>query len=247
MDLEFLSHFVQFFGMLSELFHIYLIPENLRLGAILSKGCSLYSSKDKEAEVMDFDENTDDDIEDEPIDEDEEDNEEAEDIQEDYHLDDLLDQDLNWELEIARRRKRWKAKEEEMRESSGKVDSGSTLHPDSNLKGRQPKQIFSSQGASGILINDLVSIMETVGETAIRADSVEDNIFQWSVKMSDFGPESSLSRECAELKRIHGYDYIELQMGKKVDINVALEQFLIFTSPQSSAWTCTPSSRRWSR
>ena len=89
--------------------------------------------------------------------------------------------------------------------------------------------------------------METVGETAIRADSVEDNIFQWSVKMSDFGPESSLSRECAELKRIHGYDYIELQMGKKEDINVALEQFLIFTSPQSSAWTCTPSSRRWSR
>ena len=139
---------------------------------------------------MDFDENTDDDIEDEPIDEDSEDNEEPEDIQEDYHLDDLLDQDLNWELEIARRKKRWKAKEEEMRESSGKVDSGSTLHPDSNLKGRQPKQIFSEQAASGILINDLVSIMETVGETAIRADSVEDNIFQWSVKMADFGPES---------------------------------------------------------
>ena len=32
-------------------------------------------------------------------------------------------------------------------------------------KGRQPKQIFSSLAASGVLINDLIDIMESVKET----------------------------------------------------------------------------------
>ena len=34
---------------------------------------------------------------------------------EDAQLDDMLDQDFNWGLEVAKRKKRWKAKEEELR------------------------------------------------------------------------------------------------------------------------------------
>jgi hypothetical protein len=34
---------------------------------------------------------------------------------EDAQLNDVLDQDFNWDLEIAKRKKRWKAKEEELR------------------------------------------------------------------------------------------------------------------------------------
>lgn len=192
------------------------IVDNLKLGAILSKGCSLYSSKDKSVEIMDCDENSDD--EDLDHDEDDDDDELDDNAPEDYHLDDLLDQDLNWELEIARRKKRWKLKEDELRDESGKKKIrtlDSTLHPDSNLKtsSRQPKQIFTSAGASGILINDLVNIMETVKETHIVADSVDDNIFLWNVKMSNFEIEP-LSGECQRLESDYGYDYIELQMGK---------------------------------
>ena len=66
---------------------------------------------------MDFDDNSDE--EDIDIDEEEEEEEGEENAQEDYHLDDLLDQDLNWELEVARRKKRWKLKEEELRNSDG--------------------------------------------------------------------------------------------------------------------------------
>ena len=46
--------------------------------------------------------------------------------------------------------------------------------------------MFTSAAASGILINDLVSIMEKAKDTGIEADTVEDNIFQWNVKISNF-------------------------------------------------------------
>ena len=42
----------------------------------------------------------------------------------------------------------------------------------------QPKEIFSSTAASGILTNDLVNIMETVKETGILAEPIKDDIFQ---------------------------------------------------------------------
>jgi hypothetical protein len=67
--------------------------------------------------------------------------------EEDEQLEDLLDNDLTWELEIARRKKRWRAKENELR--SEKVegapnDEEKTLHHlyhDPNIKNRQPKQV----------------------------------------------------------------------------------------------------------
>ena len=47
-------------------------------------------------------------------------------------------------------------------------------------------QVFSTDAASGILINDLVSIMESASETGISADTIDDSIFQWNVKLSNF-------------------------------------------------------------
>ena len=35
---------------------------------------------------------------------------------EDGQLDEWLDKDFNWELEVGKRKKRWKSKEEEMRQ-----------------------------------------------------------------------------------------------------------------------------------
>ena len=98
-------------------------------------------------------------------------------------------------------------KAEKADSSSGSLYQG----PDTGKSG-QPKQIFSSNAASGILTNDLVNIMETVKETGILAEPIEDNIFQWNVKMSQFGPESPLDRDCHELKEKFHYDYIELQL-----------------------------------
>jgi len=60
------------------------------------------------------------------------------------------------------------------------------LYHDPSTKSRQPKQVFTSAAASGILINDLVQIMDTAGNTGIEADTVDDNIFQWNVKIRNF-------------------------------------------------------------
>ena len=51
--------------------------------------------------------------------------------------------------------------------------------------------------------------METSG---IAADTVDDNIFQWNVKMSKFDKDSHLDRDCQEIAQKFGYDFIELQL-----------------------------------
>ena len=163
--------------------------DQLNLISILTKGCSLYSSKDR-TEMMDFDDNSDREEDDEyGEEEEEEDEEEEEEIgPEDYHLDDMLDKDLNWELEVrsviiqvqtenslqvAKRKKKWKAREDELRaEKSEKLESSSSSLYGAGAdtaKGRQPKQIFSSTAASGVLTNDLVDIMQTVKETGKKS------------------------------------------------------------------------------
>ena len=70
--------------------------DQLSLVSILSKGCSLYSSKDR-TEMMDYEDTSEQDEDDYG----EEEEEEEEEIgPEDYHLDDMLDKDLTWELEV---------------------------------------------------------------------------------------------------------------------------------------------------
>ena len=44
----------------------------------------------------------------------------------DDQLEDILDNDLSWELEIARRRKRWRNKEAQLRDACKKTNSNSS-------------------------------------------------------------------------------------------------------------------------
>lgn len=136
----------------------------------------------------------------------------------DDQLEDILDNDLSRELEISRRKKRWRQREIELRAEMGRLSDGGGLGNDDktlqqifhdpSTKNRQPKQVrwddrmesernrcanqtfvlkvFSSTAASGILTNDLVSIMESAKTTGIDADTINDNIFQWNVKIRDF-------------------------------------------------------------
>jgi len=177
----------------------------LSLGTILSKGTSLYSSKDRERRESEMEEGTGD--------------SEEEEIQDDEQLDDMLDQDLNWELEVARRKKRWKVKEEQLRSGGKEETQGSlgTMYHDPSIKNRQPKQVFTSAAASGILTNDLVNIMESTKETHIVADTVGDNIFQWNVKLSEFS-DTALDQDFRNLLEDFEYDYIELQLDFSMDL-----------------------------
>lgn len=202
--------------------------DQLTLSSILNKGLSLYSSADARSRSRDVSMST-------MIDEDDEDyyeedlaEMEEEENGDDDQLEDILDNDLSWELEIARRRKRWRNKEAQLRAAVKKTSntseseqesSISQLYQDPSIKGRQPKQVFSTDAASGILINDLVSIMETATKTGINADTIEDNIFQWNVKIRDFNSSQQLlEKDFEELKARYGYDYIELQLDFAMDL-----------------------------
>ena len=173
----------------------------------------------------------------------------------DEQLENILDDDLSWELEIARRKKRWRKKEEELRlerqqqaqasrkpkdspsskstpeKATGAGGGGAEsdkslqqLYHDPRTKHRRPKQVFTSAAASGILTNDLVSIMSTSQVTGIDADTIDDNIFQWNVKLKDFdrvptdSDSGNLVADFKELQSKFGYDYIELQLDFSMDL-----------------------------
>ena len=51
-------------------------------------------------------------------------------------------------------------------------------------------------------------------ETNIEVDTEDDNIYLWNVKMFNFGEDSPLDAECAQLQNQFGYDFIELQIGE---------------------------------
>ena len=121
----------------------------LSLSAILDKGLSLYSAADarsRSREVsMSSTFNDDDDDYEEVLDIDEDD----EGPNEDDQMEDILDNDLSWELEIGRRKKRWRLKEAQLRaerqknaDASGEERSMQQLYHDPSIKGRQPKQVL---------------------------------------------------------------------------------------------------------
>ena len=190
------------------------------------------------------------------MDDDDDDDAYEEDAQaDDEQLENILDDDLSWELEIARRKKRWRKKEEELRlerlqqaqeirkgkvaavagggsgakVSHEKAGDGAAadeaegdkslqqLYHDPRIKNRRPKQVFTSAAASGILTNDLVSIMSSQHVTGINADTIDDNIFQWNVKLKEFD-DGSLNSDFKELESRFGYDYIELQLDFSMDL-----------------------------
>ena len=89
---------------------------------------------------------------------------------------------------------------------------------DPSLKTRRPKQVFTSAGASGILVNDLVRILGDCGQNGVEADTVQDNIFQWNVKLSRFEGTTQLGEDLARVNELYGYGYIELQLDFSMDL-----------------------------
>ena len=81
-------------------------------------------------------------------------------------------------------------------------------------------QIWQLANAFNVCMYNLFSfsIMESVKDTQIVADSIDDNIFQWTVKISNFDADTPLHEECEELMKKYNYDYIELQIEFSMDL-----------------------------
>ena len=59
--------------------------------------------------------------------------------------------------------------------------------------------------------------MQTRGVQGVVADTVDDNIFQWNVKLSNFQG-TKLNEDLVKVNEEFGYDYIELQLDFSMDL-----------------------------
>ncbi|XP_013420743.1 baculoviral IAP repeat-containing protein 6 isoform X2 [Lingula anatina] len=189
-------------------------PSQLSLKQVLTKAEALYGSESKRRKVVEA--ASEDEI---SMGEDEDDeNEEAM-----YSDEDDSAFTTEWELKVARIKKRWAQKEAEVRAEMKKAKLGPGMTELGALQAsgqekQQAKQIFTSSAASGILTNDLVKILEEEQNLGFSADPIDDNIYQWCVKLYTFQEDSDLARELAEICARDGYNYIELQMDFAIDL-----------------------------
>ncbi|WAR24474.1 UBC3-like protein [Mya arenaria] len=146
--------------------------------------------------------------------------EDMEEEEEEETMDDTLDLDDDdtfttaWELKVARKKMRWAKQEPIVREMMRKK----RLEQGLDMRKQSSQQIFTSNAPSGILTNDLVKIMECEQECGFSAEPIEDNIYQWRVKLAQFEEGSDLAKDLAEIMRRHGYDYIEMEMMFEIDL-----------------------------
>eukprot|EP01119_Soliformovum_irregulare_P016152 TRINITY_DN463_c0_g2_i4.p1 TRINITY_DN463_c0_g2~~TRINITY_DN463_c0_g2_i4.p1 ORF type:complete len:834 (-),score=313.83 TRINITY_DN463_c0_g2_i4:9-2510(-) len=131
-----------------------------------------------------------------------------------YSQEDFVpDSEFNRSLKTLELKKRWAKKEQEMRESDVK-----DVMPQSPVSGRKVEQIFTSNGASGVLTNDLLDIMHHQHHLGFSADPIDDNIYKWKVKMFNFEPDSQLEKDVKELELKFHYDFIEMEVTFALDL-----------------------------
>jgi hypothetical protein len=98
--------------------------------------------------------------------------------------------------------KRLDEKEKQVRESKG---------PTSIAKNKSEK-IFSSSASSICLRNELIDIIQRSDELGYDIEAIDDDIYTWRVRMSNFNPESDLCMDMTLLFDKYKYSYIEFQV-----------------------------------
>ncbi|XP_078658150.1 uncharacterized protein LOC144903640 isoform X6 [Branchiostoma floridae x Branchiostoma belcheri] len=193
-------------------------PVRLTLSNVLNKASSLHHSDRNELSSSDVE-----------MDMSEDEDEEIEEEQEESHEETMLSDDdstftTEWELAIARKKKRWTQREAEIREqlkrakATGPTTTELGAIQASGQDKEQAKQIFTSNAAFGILANDLVKILEAEKELGFSAEPIDDNIYQWCVKLYNFAENSTISRDLAVIQDRFGYSYIQLQLDFAIDL-----------------------------
>ena len=130
-------------------------------------------------------------------------------------------------------KKRWAAKEEELRKKAAAVDESKVWKPVyalliQSITEQKKSQIFSSKAASNLVTNCLIDLMKNGSKkcgaqsavwhlpqralvcSGIEAEAVNDNAFQWRVRMTGFPSDSQLYKDLMILKSRYDYSYVEL-------------------------------------
>jgi len=121
-----------------------------------------------------------------------------------------------WEKMLWDKMKAWRIKEAAVRGSIKPQDKLSFCRE--ATKKLESDQIFSKSAASGILTNDLVNIIRSSKETGINVEPVDDNIYEWCVRFSNFSPECQLHKDLEKLNELHNWNHIELHLRFSMDL-----------------------------
>jgi len=125
------------------------------------------------------------------------------------------------ELRIARQREAQAKTEveqapEHKRRRGGATGGGMTLE-EQKAAG---EQMWSSQEAFSILANELYQLQtmaEAEATPTVEADALDYDVHRWTVRLRTCS--GDLGRDMHELKRLFGYDYIELLLAFKEDLH----------------------------
>lgn len=125
------------------------------------------------------------------------------------------DPNITKELDKLKFRKIWKAKEDAMREEKRLIEAKF------NTKGAYGnKQIFSSDAAFAILTNEYFDIQDRESELGFTVTVVDDNIYNWNVKMYKFNGNGAHIEKALNgpIMRNFGYNYVELSVTFTLDL-----------------------------
>lgn len=125
------------------------------------------------------------------------------------------DPNITKELDRLKLKKIWKAKEDKMREDK-RLNEAKFNTMGSNSK----KQIFSSDAAFAILSNEYFDIQDREKELGFTVSVVDDNIYNWNVKMYKFNDEGATIEKTLNgpIMQNFGYNYVELSINFTLDL-----------------------------
>eukprot|EP00727_Mastigamoeba_balamuthi_P009103 m51a1_g4815 hypothetical protein (960) ;mRNA; r:142906-146614 len=114
-------------------------------------------------------------------------------------------------LEVLKMKKRWARKEDEIR-AHQRVEGA-----ERSAK-KKITQIFSSSAANGVLTNDLLHIMQESDKLGFSAAPIDDNIYEWDVKMFNFRPGSQVAKDIDAVRHLYGYEHVQLRVSFTMDL-----------------------------
>lgn len=122
------------------------------------------------------------------------------------------------ELELLKKKKRWRLKEEEVR-AKHRAEQEEKRRRMKGLQGKQDvENIFTGSAASGVLTNDLIGIMQNAKKLGYTAKPIDDNIYEWEVHLFGFDPQTEVQKDLIAIQEKFGYDHVALRVSFKMDL-----------------------------
>ena len=142
-------------------------------------------------------------------------------------------------------KQKWAEKEKLIRDSDSNKNAANNAAKDlidhknsSNAKKYIQHELFSSDASYMALRNSLLEFMKHPKEGMIISP-IDDDIFQWSVKVNKFNPDSQMTLDVTSLEDHFGYSFVEVQLIFTRDLFPFFPPFVTVKRPRLKNLTIT--------